>query len=176
MRGRKCVAYIVVGQRRERAHDQGLGLLFMAQLERALKQSLFLGDKPDVVQQQDLALLEVADGLLGRRAAYVGQELDRRADQALQHFGVRPQRIEILVFDVAALVGQHDGLCALVVQFAQGGRTAADARVVGHAVGRAVDRLVDIHAHDDRLAAHRQGVQRIDSKFFHGALLPLCPD
>ena len=81
MCGSKCVTDIKVGQRRELAHDHGLRLLFVRELEFQLKESLLLGHIAHILQQQNFAVLQTAHSLLRSRAANILDELHGSSEQ-----------------------------------------------------------------------------------------------
>ena len=114
MRGGKRVAHIQIGQRRKLFDQQRFRLLFMGQVQPGLKERLLLRDIADIVQKKNFAVFQLPDHLAGRRAADVVDPPDRTVKQLRKHLRVRTGAVEILIFDVAALMGQNHKLCALV--------------------------------------------------------------
>ena len=127
MGGGEGVADVEICQRRELFHKQRLGLLFVGELQLHLEERLLFRDVADVVQEENLAVLQIADHLPGRRAADVVDPLNRAAEKALENFGVRAGAVEVFILDVAALVGQEHELCALIGELADGRCAGLDA-------------------------------------------------
>ena len=63
--GRERVAHVQVGERRQLAHEERLGLVFGREVELGLEERQLFADEAHVVEQQHLA---VGEGLDGARA------------------------------------------------------------------------------------------------------------
>ena len=114
VRGSKCVADIIVCQRRQLLHKQRFSLLLMRELQLHLEERLLLGNIAHVVQQQNFSVLESADFFARSRPAHVVDPLYGAFQQAAEHVRVWAGAVKILVFNIAALMGEQNELCALV--------------------------------------------------------------
>ena len=142
----------------------------MGQVQLRFKERLLLGDETDVVQQQDLPFLQTPDRLPGGGTAHVVDPLDLPAQQLRQHGGMGLGGVEILILDVASLMGHEHQFCALVRKLPDGGHAGADAVDALERAGCPIHRLVDVHPAEDGLALYVQLIQGSDSKT-HGPAL-----
>ena len=160
----KGVADIQVSQRSQLFHQQCLSLLFVGQLQLPLEEGLFFSNIAHIVQQQDLAILQGGDLGSGGGAADIVDPLDFPLQQPCQHGCMGLGGVVVLIFDVAALMGQQHQLGTLVGKLPQGGDTCGDAvDAFQRAVGT-VNRLVDVNAAKDGFALHMDFIQGTDAK------------
>ena len=157
--GGEGVAHVQVRQRRQLAHQQGLGLLLVGQLQALLKQGLLLRQKAHIVQQEDLPVPQRLDGRPGGGAAHVVNPLHLPAQQAAQDLGVGLCGPVVLILDVAALVGQQDHPGPPVRQLPDRGHAGLDPLGGAEGPRGPVHRLVDVHPAEDRPAGHVPIVQ-----------------
>ena len=108
--GGEGVADVEVRQGGQLLHQQGFRLLLVGQAELHFEEGLLLGHEADVVQKEDFAVFQIPDRRPGGGAADVVDPLHFFAQQAGQYLRMGLRRIIILIFDVAALVGQEDHL------------------------------------------------------------------
>ena len=121
---------------------------------------LFLaGMEARVLEQEDIAVLQLGDGRLRNVAHAIVRERDRASDGLGQRFGHGRQRHR--GHDLALRpveVGKHDHARALLRQFANGGRLAVDAQRVGDPA--VLHRHVQIGADEHALPLHVQVIKR----------------
>ena len=170
MRRGERVADVEVGERRQLAHHQCLGLVLRRELELALEQGELLAAEAHVVEQQDVAVGEPADRLASGRPADVVDEPHGPAGELAHHRGVRLGRRAVVILEVAALVGEQDDTRAGVRELADGRRAALEPRDVAQPAGLPVKGRVDVHAAQDDLAAPLEVVERVDA-VLHGSPL-----
>ena len=136
----------------------------MAQLQALFEQGLFFGAKAHVVQQQHLPVLQFPDRLPGQRAAHVLHPLHGRAQKPGEGLGVRTGGIEVLVFNVAPLMGQQHHPGAALHQFPHRGNASLNAVRAFQDARGFVHRLVDVYPAQRHLALYLNLIQRIDAK------------
>ena len=107
---RERVTDIQVSQRRELAHDLRLRLLLMRQLQLQLEQGLLFTAEAHIVQQDHLAVFHSGNRFPRRGAAHILDPRNLFSDQGRENLRMRSGTVEVLVFDVAALMGHHDDL------------------------------------------------------------------
>ena len=164
MGGRKGIAHIKVSQGSQFVHQQGLSLLFMAQLQLHLEEGLLLGDISYIVQEKDFSVLQVPDGFPSSRSAYIIDKLHRSSQKLLQHSSMRSGSIEILIFNIAALMSHHYHLGSLLRQLTDRGDTPSDPVDTLEGIGSLIHRLVHIHPTQDRLPLYIKFIQCFYSK------------
>ena len=169
VRGGKGVADVEVGERRQLAHHQRLGLVLGRELELALEQRELLAAEAHVVEEQDLAVREPADRVARGRPADVVDEPHVAAGELAHHRGVGLGRGVVVVLEVAALVGEQDDARAGLRELADGRRAALEPRDVAQPARLRVERRVDVHAAEDDLAAPLEVVERVDA-VLHGSV------
>ncbi len=149
MRGAEGVVHVVIREFRKL-----LGKLFVI--------GLFLGMEAQVLQQQGLALFQLAGHLLGLHPDAIGAEADVFAASQLlvqhhaQALGHRPQaELGSGLALGTAQVRRQDEPCAVAQRVLDGGQGLADARVVGDPAA-IIQRDIEVHAHEDAMVAERE--------------------
>ena len=164
MRRRKCVADVEIRQRRELFHHLRSRLLLVAQAQLHFKERLFLRAEANVVHEENLAVFHCANGFPRRRAADVLHPAHLPAEQLGKNPRVRAGAVEVLIFDVAALMRQQDGARALLRELPHGGHAGCDALDTLQSIRSAIHSLIDIHAAKDSSAPERKILQSVNSK------------
>ena len=152
MGGREGVVDIEVAELGELL-DEGRVVLFLALVEAG------------VLQEQNVAVLHLGDGVGGDLADAVGREGDRALDDVGDRDGDRPQRIGLVRAALGpAEMGEQNDLAALVRDFVDRRGDALDARRVGHPAVFRGD--VEVDSQEDALAGDI-GVVECAERFGH---------
>ncbi len=158
----ECIVDERVAQRPQLAHHGRLRLLLEAERDGLLEDDRLFGMLADVVEQQDIAGLEVTDAPARGRPGDIVNEVHLAADVLGQQPRVLAQGGEVLEVHRIALVREHHDLRPLAGQLGDRGRGARDPRVVGDLLRLGVQRRVDVHPHQHGLALDLQVVERLD--------------